>query len=152
MTTPEMGEGWVFLGCGCTDSPCPPRCPHPSHTRKGWNVPHIGTGRQCQHLLLLAATQSRCRGCLQGSVGRLQATRDEMVTEGPWLLSRKLFLSSWGAVFPAPCSAEPWLALALLEPGVTRAVCFPACYSLTPFSSQKSFASGNKKGSMGCMG
>lgn len=134
---PGHGRGLGLPGMGLHRFPLPSspssRTPH----RQCWDECPTPR-RQCWDVVLLAATESRCRGRLPGSAGRLQAAWAEMVTEGPRLLSRKLFHEFLG-------SSVPSAVLCGAVVGVTRAVCFPACYSLTPFSSQKSFASNNKK-------
>lgn len=133
---PGDGRGLGLSGMGLQEFSLPSSLSSPTPHTAGQEslAPH----RHCRDFMLLAQNQgagAACEalwdGCRQP--GMRWSQRDPSSCAGSFSIS------SWGAVLPAPRSAEP-------EPGVTRAVCFPACYSLAPFSSQKSFASSNKKG------
>lgn len=97
---------------------------------------------------LFAFTYSFCRGCLHKPfVEQLHVVFDEMVMEGLQLFSRKLLHEDLGSrVLTTLLHGFTAQLLTLLETGITRLVCFPACYSLTLFSSQETFASNKKKG------
>lgn len=133
---PGDGRGLGLPGMGLQESPLP--CSLSSPTLHPAGLESLTAHRHCQDFRLLpwnqgagAACEALWDGCRQP--GMRWSQREPSSCAGSFSMG------SWGAVLPALCSVEP-------EPGVTRAVCFPASYSLAPFSSQKSFASSNKKG------